>query len=134
MAAAEEFVALRLSAFLRYVTSQLRNLLDCLTSGFLLVLLAILSYPFQPRRTLLAVATILFFVVGAAVLTVFYQMDRNTILSLLSGTDPGTTSRNFIRPMISYGALPLLTLLVTQFPELRQLVLTFVEPLLRAVQ
>ena len=80
------------------------------------------------------IATILFFVVGAAVLTVFYQMDRNTILSLLSGTDPGTTSRNFIRPMISYGALPLLTLLVTQFPELRQLVLTFVEPLLRAVQ
>jgi hypothetical protein len=134
VATAEEFVALRLSAFLRYVTSQLRNLLDCLTSGFLLVLLAILSYPFQPRRTLLVIGTILFFVVGAAILTVFYQMDRNTILSLLSGTDPGTTSRNFIRPMISYGALPLLTLLVTQFPELRQFVLAFVEPLLRAVQ
>lgn len=131
--AAEDFVALRLAAFIRYANFQLRNRLDFISSGFLLLLISVVTYPFQQHRSLMVAVSILFLLTAAGVLFVFYQMDREAILSRLSGTDPGKLSRHFFTSALSRGAVPLGTLLVSQFPELGRLVLTVLDPILRAV-
>ena len=130
---AEDFVALRVAAFIRYVNFQLRNRLDFISSGFLLLLLADITYPFQQHRSLVAAVSALFLMIAAGVLFVFYQMDREAVLSRLSGTEPGKLSRHFFVSVLTRGAVPLGTLLVSQFPELGRFVLTVLDPVLRAV-
>ena len=61
-------------------------------------------------------------------------MDRDAVLSRLSGTEPGKLSRHFFFSALARGAVPVLTLLVSQFPELGRFLLTVLDPILRAVQ
>src|SRR6202008_847358 len=42
-----EFIALRIAAYVRYVTLQMKNLMTFMSLGFLLILLASISYPFD---------------------------------------------------------------------------------------
>jgi hypothetical protein len=85
----------------------------------MLMLVAISSYPFQPRGLLLffSWAVILSFV-GIA-MTVFVQMNRDAVLSSLNGTKAGQISwdREFVVRLFFYGVVPVLALLGAQFPE-----------------
>ncbi len=53
-------------------------------------------------------------------LAVFIQADRDELLSRMTGTDPGrvTWDAAFLTKLLLYVGLPLLTLFVSQFPEL----------------
>jgi hypothetical protein len=117
--AADRFLASQCVPFLTHVLAQLRNLVTMVTAGLLLMLIAATSYPFQPRNWILLFNWTV--VLGAVVttMTVFVQMNRNPILSALSGTEPGKTSwdRDFLIRVSIYGVVPVLSLLGAQFPE-----------------
>jgi hypothetical protein len=55
----------------------------------------------------------------ATVFWIFVQMDRDTVLSLLNGTEPGQInfSRELVLRTFLYLGVPLLALLGAQFPE-----------------
>jgi hypothetical protein len=85
----------------------------------LLMLLAVTSYPFQPREWLLWFNWSIILTTVFLTMVVFVQMGRDRILSDLSGTKPGevTWNRDFILRTLLHGLVPILVLLSAQFPE-----------------
>ena len=119
----EEFVAGRMVNFLAIVFPSLQNLGYFVLAGLLLMLLAVTSYPFQPRNEFLFFNWIVILSFIGTVFWIFIQMDRDTVLSLLNDTKPGQVnfSRELVLRTLLYVAVPLLALLGAQFPEsLRQ--------------
>ena len=68
--------------------------------------------------------------------TVFVDMERNPVLSYIGGSDPGriTWDSKFLGHVFIYGALPLLTLLATQVPAIGDVMLNWMEPILRSAK
>ncbi|MBZ5560911.1 MAG: hypothetical protein LAP13_00665 [Acidobacteriia bacterium] len=116
---AEEFIAGRVVNLLAIVFPSLRNLGFFVLAGLLLMLLAVTSYPFQPRNEFLFFNWVVILVFVGSVGLIFVQMDRDTILSLLNGTTPGqvNVSRELVIRTLLYVVVPLLALVGAQFPE-----------------
>jgi hypothetical protein len=60
---------------------------------------------------------VLLAVVGVMIL-VFVQINRDRVISMLSGTTPGEFNWNgaFVWQLVAFGVIPILTLLGAQFP------------------
>ncbi len=118
----EDFLTSRVAAFLSHVVPQLQNLVIFVTAGLLLMLLAVTAYPFEPKQLLLFFNTTVILVVVSTTLVVFVQMERETILSVLSDSEPGQISwnRDFVSRVAVYVILPIISLLGAQFPEVAQ--------------
>jgi hypothetical protein len=119
----QQFLALRVAAYLRFVFAHLRSCLIAALSSGLLALIAVTTYAFEPKHFVslggwLALA-------AAVVLTlwIFLQMDRNPTLSRIGGTTPGqvTFDRAFVTKLVTYAGIPVLGLIATQFPEVGKL-------------
>jgi hypothetical protein len=123
---AEEFIVGRIVNFLAVVFPSLQNLGYFVLAGLLLMLLAVTSYPFQPRNEFLFFNWVVILSFIGTVFWIFIQMDRDTVLSLLNGTNPGQVnfSRELALRTILYIAVPLLALLGAQFPESLQQILS----------
>lgn len=131
---AAEFIALRFVAYIRYVTLQMRNTLAFISIGFILSLLALKSYPFQPRQTIVWSLIGLFVVLSAGIIYVFAEMDKDAILSRISGTDRGKLDKEFFWRLVSFGALPLLTIIATQIPAVSDFLLSWLQPSLESLR
>src|SRR5262249_13200666 len=116
---AEIFLAGRLVSFLHYALAHLQNLVVFITGPMLLVLLSITTYPVQPLALLLLFGWLMILSVVAITLLVFVQMNRDKVLSILSGGVPGQLNwnRDFIFRVAIHGLLPILALLSVEFPE-----------------
>ena len=116
---AEYFLAARTAVFIHHLFLHFENLLFSGMAGLLLMLLAVSSYPFQPADQLLLFNWLI--IVTAVLLTVamLVQINRNSIISLLTATDPGQVNWNheFVMKLLIYGAVPILALVGAQFPE-----------------
>ncbi len=124
----EEFIVSRLVNFLAIVFPSLQNLGYFVLAGLLLMLLAVTSYPFQPRNEFLFFNWVVILSFIGTVFWIFVQTDRDTVLSLLNDTNPGQIhiSRELVLRTLLYVAVPLLALLGAQFPEsLRQILSLF---------
>jgi len=87
-----------------------------------MVLLAVTSYPFQPHQLLLMFNTTVILAIVGMTFVVFVQMERETILSVLSDSQPGRVSlnRDFLARIAMHVGLPIISLLGAQFPEVSQ--------------
>jgi hypothetical protein len=130
---AEEFVALRYVGLIHYQSAQMKNLVLLLSVGFVLALAAVASYPFLAERECIWSLAGVFVIFGAGIILSFAQMDRDAILSRLSRTDPGKLDLSFYLRVGSYGALPLLALLASQFPSIGRFLFAWVQPTLNAL-
>jgi hypothetical protein len=71
-------------------------------------------------------------VLVGSVMWVLIQMQRDPILSRLSGTTAGKLNWNeFIFQVLTYGVLPTVSLLATLFPTLGSGFLSWLEPVMR---
>jgi len=131
---AEEYVALRCVVFIRYASLQLRNLLGFLSAGFILSLISLRSYPFQSPRSIEWTMTAVFVVLSAGIVYAFAGMDKDAILSRVSQTEAGKLDREFFVRVVSFGALPLLTVLASQFPSIGRFLFSWVQPGLEALR
>lgn len=125
---AEEFVVTRLVSFLAVVFPSLQNLALFVLAGLLLMLLAVTSYPFQPRNEFLFFNWVVILSFVGTTFLIFLQMDRDTVLSLLNNRQPGQISlnRELVLRLALYLAVPLLALFGAQFPEsVRQILSLF---------
>ena len=119
---AEDFLTSRVAAFLSHVVPQLQNLVVFVTAGLLMMLLAVTSYPFQPHQLLLLFNTTVILAIVGVTFVVFIQMERETILSVLSDSEPGRVNlnRDFVSRVVVYVGVPIISLLGAQFPEVAQ--------------
>jgi len=115
----EEFLAGRVAHFLACVFPQMQNLVFTALAGLLLLLFAVSSYPFQPRNLLLLFNWVVILIVVCVAMWVFVQMNRDPVLSNLNGTKAGKISWDweFFLRIFTYGVVPILALLGTQFPD-----------------
>ncbi len=131
----ETYLAVRVVAYLRYVFAHLRYTLLSATVCGLALLIAVSTYAFQPKRFLSFEIWMALLLGSLMTLRVFVQMDRNGALSAISGTDAGkvTLDRTFFSNLLTYGGIPVLGVVLTQFPAAGHLFGGWLGPLLRLV-
>lgn len=129
----DRFVALRVVSWIRYVFAHLRfSLISAMACG-LFVLVGVSAYAFQPKRYL-SFGLWVFLLAGSLLaLRIFVRMDRNAILSAIGGTEAGKVSfdRTFFSNLLTYGGIPVLGVVLTQFPAVGSLLGDWLQPLLR---
>lgn len=115
---AEEFLAIRYLSVIRSVLINLRQLMTFVSAAFVLAMIAWNSYPFEPRQWIDRAFTGLLVLLGSCVIYVFAQMHRNAILSRITGTKANELGSDFYIRLITYGSVPVVTWLTSQFPEI----------------
>jgi hypothetical protein len=131
---AEEYVALIYVNFLGSVLLRLRTMVICAAGMYVFIVLSINTYPFEPHLALQSMAVVMLVVMGVAVGTVYAQMHRDNILSRLTSSKPGELGWDFWLKLVSAGAIPVFSLLASQFPSIRQFLFSWLEPALQAVK
>ena len=130
---AEEFLALQYVTLIRYGFFQMRNFLEFVTGGFILMVMAVYVYPFEDHLLLGAANITMFALLAVGMLMAFAQMDRDPVLSRLSSTKP-KLDMNFVWRVVSHGSLPLLALLGSQFPTVGNFLFSWVQPALQTMK
>jgi hypothetical protein len=127
-----KFVAVRIASFIHHVFKGLRELLVFTSGGFVLMVVLIAIYPFQPRHPVMAMLWCVGLAGIALVVWSFIQMERDPILSAMARTTAGKVNfkSGFLRNVVVYSTPPLLTLLAAEFPAIGQAVWTILAPIL----
>jgi hypothetical protein len=123
------YVALHYSTYIGYILHQLQNLLVGSSVCFALLMLALNSFAFQAPQTLFHLASATFLIGGIFVLKALAQMERDPILSRLSGSKEGELGKDFYIRVLTFGTLPILTVLATEFPSIGQYISSLVKPM-----
>jgi hypothetical protein len=131
---AEEYVALVYVNFLVSVLLRLRTMVMCAAGMYVFIVLSINTYPFEPHLALQSMAVLMLIAMGVAVGTVYAQMHRDNVLSRLTSSRPGELGWDFWLKLASAGAIPVFSLLASQFPSIRQFLFSWLEPALQAVK
>lgn len=129
----EVFFALRYLQYIRYVMLHLRNLATFVTFGYVLLALALGSYPFLAPRAIAWFLSLLLIGLSIPVVLVFLEMSRNAILSRLTKTTPGQADWGFATRTASFAALPLLSMLASHFPFVGRYVFSWLQPALKSL-
>lgn len=131
---AERFVALVYLNFIHSVMLRMRTLSITVAGLFVFLLLSVNSYPFEPGTALRSEAILILILIVGMVGFVSAQIHRDPILSLATQTKPGELGAAFWLRMGTFIALPLLSLLVSQFPALNNVVFSWLEPAANALK
>ena len=131
---AERFVALVYLNFILSVVLRLRTLAITVGGLYIFLLLSVNSYPFEPKISLRSAAIFLLMFIVGVVGFVSAQVHRDSILSLVTQTKPGELGVAFWVRMGSFVALPLISLLVSQFPTLNNALFSWLEPAVSALK
>ncbi|MFZ0319062.1 MAG: hypothetical protein WAL56_08050 [Candidatus Sulfotelmatobacter sp.] len=131
---AERFVALVYLNFILCVLLRMRTLTITVAGLYIFLLLSVSSYPFEPRVALRSAAILLLIFIVGMVGYVSAEVHRDSILSLVTQTKPGELGVAFWVRMGSFVALPLISLLVSQFPTLNNALFSWLEPAVSALK
>jgi hypothetical protein len=96
-------------------------------------MLSLTSYPFEPHNGIRAVLFLLLVLILIVVCVVYIQLYRDPILSRITDTNPGELGADFWVRIGTYAALPVLSLLATQYPEVGRLFFSWLQPVLDAL-
>jgi hypothetical protein len=129
---AEDLVALRFYSYIRYVVSELRNLIFFLALSFSLLFLALHVYSFRASRGINWSLSVVFLALGAGVFWVLQQMERDPLLSRLQGTEANQLNKQFYFNLVKYGLVPFLTIVGSQVPAISNFLITKLQPTLEA--
>jgi hypothetical protein len=132
---AEEFLALQFVDYVEWAIRHLRSLAMFLFGGLLLTTALLSCYPFHPQGLFKLVFLVVAVATVATLVLVIAQVNRNPLLSRISGTEPGkvTWDRTFVMNVVGFGIVPLLTLVGSEFPAVRGTVFAWIDPLLKAL-
>ena len=134
LSSAEELAAVYVVDYIEWVFQYLRGLAAFLLVALVLMTVLTVAYPFQPASV---VRTVFLLIIGVAVVTlvaVLVRMNRDPVLSSIAGTNAGevTWDATFVLNLITFAAVPIITLLGSEFPALRGFLFSWVSPALRA--
>jgi hypothetical protein len=131
---AEEFLAIRYLSLIRAVLAHLGSLMSFVSAAFVLAVIAWNCYPFQPRQEVNWALTGLLLFLGSGIVWVFAQMHRDPILSRITATTANELGLDFYIRIITFGAVPVVTWLAYQFPEIGGAIFNFLQPGLEVVK
>ncbi len=131
---AEESVALTYVSFIVMILIRIRSLVVSTAGVYVFLVLSMTAYPFEPNPGVLSLAVLLFLAGAAVVGYVYAHLHKDATLSKLTNTREGELDLQFWVQIAGVGAIPLLTLLATQLPELNQVILYFLQPAVQALK
>jgi hypothetical protein len=127
---AEEFVCLFYYNFIASIFLRMRTLLMSVAGMFVFLVLSFNSYPFEPQTSGQTLMVFVFILIVALAALVIAQMSRDTTLSHITNTTPGELGWDFWVRITSFVALPLLSLLSAQFPQIGSFLFSWAQPAL----
>jgi len=127
---AEEFVCLFYYNFIASIFLRLRTLLMSVVGMFVFLVLSFNSYPFEPQTSCQTLMIFVFVLIVALAALVIGQMSRDTTLSHITNTTPGELGWDFWVRITSFVAIPLLSLLSAQFPQIGSFLFSWAQPAL----
>jgi hypothetical protein len=133
-AMAEEFAAIMYVNFLASVLLRIRTLVICAGGLYVLIVLSVSVYPFEPHSALQTMMVLLLIAMALVVGYVYAEMHREAILSRLTSTKVGELGLDFWLKFASAAAIPVLSLLAGQFPEINRILFSWLEPALQAMK
>lgn len=133
--AAEEFAAVQVVDYVEWVLQHMRTLTWFLFLSLLLTTALLSSYPYEPQRVAKLVFFCVLVVTVGALVYVMTDMNRDEVLSRIAKTDPGriTWDRGYLLNVAVIAVIPMLTLISSEVPWLRDVLFSWIEPLLRAL-
>jgi hypothetical protein len=132
--AGEEFICLMYVGFLQNMLGRMRTMVMSMAGLFAAIALAVGFYPFTPRPTISFSLLFLLLLIGIVVGIVFAGLDRDSTLSHITNTEPGTLGSHFWVRMLSFIGVPALGLIVAQFPEITDFVFGWIQPTMSAMK
>jgi hypothetical protein len=126
--AGEEFVCLMYVGYLQNLLGRMRTMVLSMVGIFAAIALSVGFYPFTPRPTISIALLFLLLTIGAVAGAVFAGLDRDSTMSHITNTEPGALGSHFWLRMLSFVGVPALGLIVSQFPEIRDFVFSWITP------
>lgn len=133
-ASAEEFVGLIYIHVIQRVLANIRSHVFPFAFGYVFLLLALDTYPVGPHHSIMMLLIILFVLFLVAIVWIFQQMNRDSILSRTTDTEPGMLDRSFWLHLGSALGVPLLGLIASQFPAMSNFLYSWLQPSLQAIK
>jgi len=130
---AEDIVAIPFYAYVHHVIKELRNILFFLGIAVSLLFATFHTYAFRADESIDWWFFGLFAFIGAGIVVVIAQMERNALLSRLSNGTPGQLGTNFYLQLLKYGTVPFLTICGSQVPSISHFLLNWVQPAVHAL-
>ena len=112
----EEFVALRLGAMLRYLVMQMRSCVEYLSLGQVLMILAIISYPFEPQNGLVNMMAVLVAAAGFTVVYTVTRLDQHPVMQKFASQKDAPSFLETLRKVAAFGLPPVVATLTALFP------------------
>jgi hypothetical protein len=131
---AEEFLVIHYVSLIRAVLVNLRPLMLFVTASFVLAMVGLNSYPFQPRQIIDWCFTGILIFMGSGIIWVFAQMHRDAILSRITDTKASELGADFYIRIATFGAVPVLTWLAYQFPDIGGTIFKLLSPAVGVVK
>lgn len=129
---AEHFVSMIYINYIVTILLRIRALAVAAAGIFVFDVLALNSYPFEPRAVLRALMIGILIAITACFALVYSQMHRDPILSRMTDTRPGELGGDFWLRMLSVTGLPIVSLLATEFPAIGNFLFSWIEPFMKA--
>jgi hypothetical protein len=132
--AAEEFVCFHYIAYIQNILARMRTMIVSMMSLFLAISFAIALYPFVPRSgvALLMFGNLIFLAIIVGY--VYAAMARDETLSYITNTEPGKLGSEFWVKFLAFIVGPVIGLLTTQFPQIADFLLSWLQPGLEAIK
>jgi hypothetical protein len=135
VAAAQLYAAAGAAFLVRQAYRQLRHLMVFLTVSLIVLFFAVSSYAFEPRRVLLVYLGLLMIAAAVVCVWIVVRAKGDELLGKLAGfSETGGGWVPLTQRLSLFAGLPALSLLAGRFPELRQILGDWVEPLVNALR
>ncbi|HEY1985135.1 MAG TPA: hypothetical protein VGG85_06985 [Terracidiphilus sp.] len=131
---AEEFLCVVFVGYLQNLLGRMRTMVLSITGIFAAIAMAVGFYPFTPRPIISLSLVFLLLFIGSVVGMVYAGLDRDSTLSHITNTQPGSLGTQFWVRMISFIGVPAMGLIVGQFPEITDFVFSWITPTMNAAK
>lgn len=135
LARVDDLVAMNVALIVREMGGRLAASMLLTMVMTLMILASHTWYPAQPRQVLLGFSWACIIASVAASVRVFIQMDRNEVISHITGTTPNRTTWDlaFVSRLLLWVVVPLLSLFAAQFPDVGRTLLQWLQPIQKAL-
>ena len=125
---AEEFVCLVYVGYLQNLLGRMRTMVLSILGVFAGLAFSLGFYPYTPRPTIAIALLILLLVLASVVALVYAGLSRDATLSHITNTEPDEIGLDFWFRFASFIGVPLVGLLVAEFPAITEFVTSWIEP------
>jgi hypothetical protein len=122
------FCTLHVCRYAVHAARQAQHIAMSVSFSFVMMVLALNSYPAQGPSVINQVLIGVFVLLSGIVIWVLGGMEKNQTLSEITGSAAGNLSMSFWRRLAAVGALPVMSLLASVFPQVSGLFRAWLAP------